>query len=135
MLIGQTHVKHQHPTFLKSHVNKFTSRTWKTAITAFTCCLQSCVLFSASMMCNTESCHRRFHLLAPLLLFQSRKSCVYIPSPLSQNPRHTTNTAPITASSIHRILGFVNAVLKDAAVGRFRVPIPGANATRNMRRN
>ncbi|ROL47272.1 Tubulin polyglutamylase TTLL7 [Anabarilius grahami] len=71
--------------------------------------------------------------LKPWLL-ESCRLCIYIPSPLSRNPRHTTNTAPITASSIHRFLAFVNAALKDAAVGRFGVPIPGAKATRNMAR-
>ncbi|ROL43850.1 Long-chain fatty acid transport protein 3 [Anabarilius grahami] len=66
---------------------------------------------------------------------KSLKLYIYIPSPLSRNPRHITNTALITASSIHRFLAFVNAALKDAAVGRFRVPIPSANATRNMARH
>ncbi|XP_048014289.1 small VCP/p97-interacting protein isoform X1 [Megalobrama amblycephala] len=59
---------------------------------------EGCDLFSASMICNSGSCHRRFRLLAPLLLFQSRKLCVYIPSPLSRNPQHNKH------SSDHSIL-------------------------------
>ncbi len=66
--------------------------------------------------------------------FQSRKLYVYIPSPLSQNPRHATETATIMASSIHRLLTSVNAVNKDVAVSRFTVPADGANATRKTTR-
>ncbi len=42
-------------------------------------------------------------------------------------PQHTTKTALITASSIHRFLTFVNAT----ADGRFRFPAAGENATKN----
>ncbi len=114
--------------FLKSRVKIFTPLTWKTAITAFTCCLQRRVLFSASMICNTASCHRRFSQL--FMLFQSCKLCVYIPSLLSQNPRHTTKPAQIMASFIHRLLTFVNDAKKDIVVGCFRVTAAGANTAR-----
>ncbi len=79
-------------------------------------------------LCNTASCQRWFSQI--FMHFQSRKLCVYIPSPLSRNPQHKTKTAPITASSIHRLLTFVNAAHKDGANGRFRGPAAGANATR-----
>uniref|UniRef100_A0A671K8U6 Dual specificity tyrosine-phosphorylation-regulated kinase 1A n=1 Tax=Sinocyclocheilus anshuiensis TaxID=1608454 RepID=A0A671K8U6_9TELE len=46
---------------------------------------------------------------------QSRQLCIYIPHQLSRNPRHTTKTAPITASSIHWLLMFVNATNIDVA--------------------
>ncbi len=36
------------------------------------------------------------------------------------------------ASSIHRLLTYVNAAHKDFAVGRFKVPAAGANASRKM---
>ncbi len=54
-------------------------------------------------------------------------SCSLSLSP--RNPRHTTKTAPISPFSIHWMLMFVNAVNKDAAVGRFRAPAAGANET------
>uniref|UniRef100_A0A8C2BDY2 ADAM metallopeptidase with thrombospondin type 1 motif, 12 n=1 Tax=Cyprinus carpio TaxID=7962 RepID=A0A8C2BDY2_CYPCA len=66
------------------------------------------------------------------LLFQSCKLCVYIPSPLSRTPQHTTKTALIIAFSIHQLLTFVNAAHKDVTVGRFRVPAADANVTRKM---
>ncbi len=110
--------------FFKIHVKIFTPRTWKTAIKAFTCFLQRFVLFSALVIGNTTSCHRRVSYLKIIIL-------------VSQNPRHTTKTAPfskITASSIHRLLTFGNAANKDVAVGRFRVPAAGANATKKTAR-
>ncbi len=73
----------------------------------------------------TASCQRWFSQI--FTHFQSRKLCFYIPSPLSRNPLHTTKTALITASSIHRLLTFVH---KDGANGCFRVPAAGANTTR-----
>ncbi len=90
--------------------------------------LLSAVLCSfQSLDDNTTICHRKFSPLAQLLLFQSRKLCVYIPSPLSRNPQHM-------ASCIHLLLTFVNAVNKNVSVGRFRVPAAGANATRKTAR-
>ncbi len=38
------------------------------------------------------------------------------------------------ASSVHRLLMSVNAVHKDFAVGRFKVPAAGTNAARNTAR-
>ncbi len=46
---------------------------------------------------------------------------LYIPSPLSQTHTKKTKTAPNTASSIHRLLMFVNAANKDVIVGCFIV--------------
>lgn len=57
-------------------------------------CLQLCVLFSSSMKCNTASCHMRFSQIS--MLFEARKLCVYIPSPLSRKSRHKIKTASMS---------------------------------------
>ncbi len=83
------------------------------------------------MLCYTACCHSRFSPI--FMLFQSHKLCIYIPSPLSQNPRHTSKTAQITAFSINRLLAFVNSKNlqnKDITFSCFGVPAAGVNATR-----
>ncbi len=65
-----------------------------------------------------------------------RENVVNIPFPFSRSSQHTTKTAQIMVFSIlhHRSLIFVNATNEDAAVGRFRIPTAGVNATRKMAR-
>ncbi len=99
---------------------------------AFACCLQCCVLFSASMICITASCHRKFCPLSPTFCSLNCVNFSITFHHCNHETHNTIKTSPITVSSIHRLLTFVNAMHKDITDSCFRVPAAGANATRNM---
>lgn len=84
---------------------------------------------AASMICNTKSCHRRSLNLTFCSVSRINDAFTF-----HLCHHETPDAQQITASSVHQVLAFVNAALKDAIAGRFRVPVPGANATRDMTR-
>ncbi len=98
-LTGQRNTKHGLLCIFKSHVKIFTLDDYNTAIY-----------------------HRRFSKIFKCV------NCVLHSISVNMKPRHTTKTALNTASSIHQLLKFVNAMNRDVAVSCFRVSAPGADA-------
>ncbi len=98
----------------------FIPRTWKSAIMAFTFCLQCCVLFSDSMICNKV-------VTGDLVRFSwsfNRVNCAFT-FHLRYHITHDTQQKQLqfTVIDVHKCCEYI-------AVSCFRVPDPGPNATR-----
>ncbi len=108
----------------------FTPRTWKTAITALTCCLLHCVLFSLVITLQ-------------FAIYLVRFSCSF--NHTFNQIVHLHSISVITKPTTHNKNSSKHSILhspvvdvckcrkkKEVAVGRFRDPAAGANATRKM---